>query len=186
VKFVLKVDDDMFINMQMLVDFSETRTFNKAIIGKLARKWRPHRESKSKWYVPTSAFNGTLYPNFATGPAYMFTGDATQQLLETSLNLTPIYLEDVYMTGIVAEKANVRRLNHALIKNVRLRVDGCTFKRFMTSHRHTPQEIIGLWKTVYENPTKNCDTRAAPDKKPSAPAIKKSGLAKQSLLAKAA
>lgn len=67
VKYVLKVDDDMFVNMQMMVDFSETRTFNKAIIGKLARKWRPHRDPKSKWFVPITAFNGTLYPNFATG-----------------------------------------------------------------------------------------------------------------------
>ncbi|KAI1280919.1 Beta-1,3-galactosyltransferase 2 [Halotydeus destructor] len=156
VKYVLKVDDDMFVNMQMMVDFSETRTFNKAIIGKLARKWKPHREAASKWYVPQSAFNGTMYPNFATGPAYMFTGDAAQQLLETSLALTPIYLEDVYMTGIVAEKAKVRRLNHALMKNVRLKVDACTFKRFITSHKHTPQEIVQLWKTVYEAPAKPC------------------------------
>lgn len=95
-------------------------------------------------------------PNFATGPAYMFSGDATRALLETALALTPIYLEDVYVTGIVAEKAGVRRLNHALIKNVRLRVDGCTFKRFMTSHRHSPHEILHLWNLVYETPAKNC------------------------------
>lgn len=156
VKYVLKIDDDMFVNMQMMVDFSETRTFSKVIIGKLARKWRPHHDSKSKWYVPTSAFNGTIFPNFATGPAYIFTGDATKFLLETALVSTPIYLEDVYVTGIVAEKAGVRRLNHALMKNVRLRVDACTFKRFITSHQHSPQEIIHLWKVVYEPPTRNC------------------------------
>jgi hypothetical protein len=34
VKYVLKVDDDMFINMQHITDFSETRTFSKVIIGK--------------------------------------------------------------------------------------------------------------------------------------------------------
>ena len=156
IKYVLKIDDDMFVNMQMMVDFCETRLFPKAVIGKLARKWKPHRNRLSKWFVPQEAFNGTVYPNFATGPAYMFSGDATRPLLETSLALTPIYLEDVYVTGIVAEKAGVRRLNHALIKNVRLRVDACTFKRFMTSHRHSPQEIINLWKLVYETPAKNC------------------------------
>lgn len=156
IKYVLKIDDDMFVNMQMMVDFCETRLFPKAVIGKLARKWKPHRNKLSKWFVPQEAFNGTVYPNFATGPAYMFSGDATRPLLETSLALTPIYLEDVYVTGIVAEKAGVRRLNHALIKNVRLRVDACTFKRFMTSHRHSPQEIINLWKLVYETPGKNC------------------------------
>lgn len=36
VKFVLKVDDDMFVNMQLVVDFSETRTFTKSIIGTLS------------------------------------------------------------------------------------------------------------------------------------------------------
>ena len=34
VKYVLKVDDDMFVNMQNLTDFSETRYFNKCIIGR--------------------------------------------------------------------------------------------------------------------------------------------------------
>lgn len=33
VKYVLKVDDDMFVNMQHITDFSETRYFNKCIIG---------------------------------------------------------------------------------------------------------------------------------------------------------
>ena len=173
VKYVLKIDDDMFVNMQMVVDFCETRTFSKAVIGKLARKWSPHHDPKSKWYVPETAFNGSIYPNFATGPAYMFSGDATRQLLETAISLTPIYLEDVYVTGIVADRAGIRRLNHALFKNVPLRVDACTFKRFITSHKHTPQQIINLWRIVYEPPATNCTVPrpapvAAPQVKPKA------------------
>lgn len=156
IKYVLKIDDDMFVNMQMMVDFCETRSFPRSVIGKLARRWKPHRNPLSKWYVPSSAFNGSVYPNFATGPAYMFTGDAVRPLLETALNSTNIYLEDVNL-GIIAEKAGVRRLNHGLVKNVRLRVDACTFKRFMTSHRHSPQEILSLWKLVYDPVAgKNC------------------------------
>jgi beta-1,3-galactosyltransferase 1 len=150
IKYIFKVDDDMFVNMQMVVDFCETRSFPKSVIGRLARKWKPHRNPLSKWYVPSSAFNGSIYPNFATGPSYMFSGDAVGSLIKTALSLTPIYLEDVYVTGIVAEKAGVRRLNHALIKNVKLRIDACTFKRFMTSHRHSPQEMLNLWKLVYD------------------------------------
>jgi len=165
IKYILKVDDDMFVNMQMVVDFCETRTFNKAVIGKLARRWKPHRNPLSKWYVPVTAFNGSVYPNFATGPSYMLSGDAVGPLIDTALSLTPIYLEDVYVTGIVAEKAGVRRLNHALIRNVRLRVDACSFKRFMTSHRHTPKEIISLWKLVYDaEALKKCTPPASPVK----------------------
>jgi len=103
--------------------------FPFAFSGKLAKKWKPHRDPRNKWYVPMFAFNGTVYPNFATGPAYILTGDAAKKLYDTSISLTPIYLEDVYMTGIVAEKAGVRRLNHALMRNVNVKnINACVFR----------------------------------------------------------
>ncbi|KAI1286902.1 Beta-1,3-galactosyltransferase 2 [Halotydeus destructor] len=156
VKFGLKVDDDMFVNMEKLLDYSKTHTFNKTIIGNLAHKWKPIRSRANKWYLPESAFGGAIYPDFTAGPAYLFTGDAAKPLLETSLSLTPIYLEDVYMTGIVAEKAQVRRINHDLITNYHLDVDACTFDTFITSHQHTPQDIVQLWKAVHEQPVTPC------------------------------
>lgn len=156
IRYVLKVDDDMMINMQHVADFSEINpNFHRVIIGKLAKKWKPHHDPKNKWYVPYRVYNGTYFPNFVTGPAYFITGDAAKPLYETAMNDTsPLFLEDVYMTGIVAEKANVRRYNHALMKNVHLKVDPCTFPRFMTSHKHTPNEIRQLWSLVY---TKKCE-----------------------------
>lgn len=156
IRYVLKVDDDMMVNMQHVADFSEINpNFHRVIIGKLAKKWKPHRDPKNKWFVPFRAFNGTFYPNFVTGPAYFITGDAARPLYETAMNDTePIFLEDVYVTGIVAEKANIRRYNHALMKNVHLKVDPCTFPRFMTSHMHSPNEIRQLWKLVY---SKKCE-----------------------------
>ena len=157
VKFVLKVDDDMFINMQLLVDFCETRTFTNSIIGHIAKKWKPHRDAKSKWFVSQSVFNGTVFPNFATGPCYMFSGDVSKPLSEQSYKMKPLHLEDVFMTGIVAEAAKVRRLNYALMKNVRVKVNHCNFKRLMTSHKHTPKEIITLWNQVYDEMDKPCE-----------------------------
>ncbi|CAG2120226.1 unnamed protein product, partial [Medioppia subpectinata] len=170
VKYVLKVDDDMFVNMQHITDFSETRNFNKCIIGKLAKKWKPHRNTNNKWYVPSRAFNGTTFPTFATGPAYMISGDAAQPLYETSIKERPMYLEDVYMTGIVAEKAGIRRLNHAMFRNTHIKnIDECVFRRVMTSHKHTPQDIRRLWALVYQQPQKICSTPAPPKTvKPSA------------------
>jgi hypothetical protein len=89
----------------------------------------------------------------------MISGDAAKPLYETSIKLTPMYLEDVYMTGIVAEKASIRRLNHALMKNVNVRVDACTFRKIMTSHKHKPQDIIKLWDLVYSQPPRPCDSK---------------------------
>lgn len=110
IRYVLKVDDDMMLNMQHIADFAEINpNFHRVIIGKLAKKWKPHRDVRNKWYVPPDAFNGTFFPNFVTGPAYFFTGDAALPLYDTAVNdRAPLYLEDVYMTGIVAEKAGIK------------------------------------------------------------------------------
>lgn len=128
-------------------------------LGKLAKKWKPHRNTNNKWYVPIEAFNGTLFPSFATGPAYMVSGDAVRPLYEWSIKLKPIYLEDVYMTGIVAERAHVRRLNHGMMTNVHIKdINACNFPKFMTSHKHNPKEIVKLWQLVYSQPRKPCPT----------------------------
>ncbi len=111
IRYVLKVDDDMMLNMQHIADFAEINpNFHRVIIGKLAKRWRPHREPTNKWYVPVAAFNGSYFPNFVTGPAYFFTGDAARPLYETAVadRTGPLYLEDVYMTGIVAERAGIK------------------------------------------------------------------------------
>lgn len=111
IRYVLKVDDDMMLNMQHITDFAEINpNLHRAIIGKLAKRWRPHRETTNKWYVPVAAYNGTVFPPFVTGPAYFFTGDAAKPLLEAATNdrTGPLYLEDVYVTGIAAEKAGIK------------------------------------------------------------------------------
>lgn len=158
IRYVMKVDDDMFVNTQHVADFSEINpNFHKVLIGRVGKKWPPHRNPLNKWYVPTDAYNETFFPNFVTGPAYFFTGDAASILYETAYNdRAPLLLEDVYLTGIVAEKAGIKRINHSLMKNTHQTVNECTFPRMMTSHKHTPKEIVALWKLVY---SKKCQVR---------------------------
>lgn len=160
-KYVLKIDDDMFVNMQLLVDFAETREFKNVIIGKIAKKWLPHRDSNSKWFVPSSAYSGQVYPNFATGPAYLIHRDAIPNLARViRSNATKVIkLEDVFLAGIVAEKAGVRRLNYSLFKNAYFEVNKCNFMRFITSHQHSPKEIIRLWQLVYSDKKVDCTVK---------------------------
>jgi hypothetical protein len=156
-KYVFKVDDDMFINMQLLVDFAEMSGYKNVLIGKIAKQWLPHRNRLSKYYVSYAEFNQTQYPNFATGPAYMVTGDAVPRLLSQATSGLPIMrLEDVFVTGVLAERAAVRRLNYYFFKNVHFKVNQCNFPKFITSHRHAPDEIVRLWSLVYRVPAEDC------------------------------
>ncbi len=56
----------------------------------------------------------------------------------------------------------LQRFNHALIRNVHLKVDECTYPRIMTSHKHRPADIRALWKLVYSG--KKCQPPPPPVK----------------------
>ena len=99
----------------------------------------------------------------------MISGDAVRPLYQWSVKLKPIYLEDVYMTGIVAEKAQIRRLNQGLMINLHIEnINNCNYYQIMTSHKHSPQEIELLWYQVYSQP---CPQSTARPTKASNPLI---------------
>lgn len=100
-----------------------------------------------------------MYPNFATGPAYLIHRDAIPNLVKVIRSNTTkvIRLEDVFLAGIVAEKAGVRRLDYSLFKNAHFGVNKCNFMRFITSHKNSPKEIIRLWKLIYSDKKVDCN-----------------------------
>lgn len=86
-KFILKTDDDMFINVPKLLQFIDTHNKDKRVIyGRLAKQWKPIRNKKSKYYVSTDQFSQPLFPPFTTGPAYLITSDVIHLLYERSLH----------------------------------------------------------------------------------------------------
>ncbi|XP_023237219.1 beta-1,3-galactosyltransferase 1-like [Centruroides sculpturatus] len=150
VPYILKTDDDMMINVDRLQLFLSSLNATKTIFGKLASGWSPHRSHLSKWYVPKSEYKDRVYPNFTTGPAYLFTSDSARNLYETSLKVPFLFLEDVYMTGIVAQQARIRRLSNTEFKNYPLRAAARTFKKIISSHGHSPRDIYKIWFRFYK------------------------------------
>ncbi|XP_022254990.1 beta-1,3-galactosyltransferase 5-like [Limulus polyphemus] len=148
VKFVLKSDDDMFINSRALLKVVKTRNDTRTILGLLAHKWPPHRNKKSKWYVPPEIYPYEYYPDFLAGPAYLISGDATSLLYAARESTVFFYLEDVYITGILAEKAGVRRLGLLGLNNVRQTFKDVISQTAITSHGHSPRSLRNWWKLV--------------------------------------
>lgn len=99
------------------------------IWGRLAHGWRPIRTPSSKYFVSKTQYVGRVFPDFCTGPAYLMTRAAVVPLYEGALGRdydleeeqedgtkpmpreqhTPyLKLEDVYLTGVVAERLGRR------------------------------------------------------------------------------
>lgn len=73
VDFVLKTDDDVFINVDRLLAFLKDVNLKvDAIYGRVAKNWKPLRNTKSKYYTSLQQYKPQLFPTFTTGPAYVF------------------------------------------------------------------------------------------------------------------
>ncbi|CAB3384422.1 Hypothetical predicted protein [Cloeon dipterum] len=155
VKFILKTDDDMFINVPRLLQFVDKHANDKrSIYGRLAKKWKPIRNKKSKYYVSKEQYKQVLFPDFTTGPAYLMTSDVVHELYVGALNLTYLKLEDVYTTGIVAQQLKIRRLHAPEFLNKRMNWHACHVIKGISFHMVKYHEQFDLWKKLQDGKTK--------------------------------
>lgn len=153
--FVLKTDDDMFINVPKLLQFIEKKNADKrTIYGRLAKKWKPIRNKKSKYYVSPEQYKPPIFPQFTTGPAYLMTRDCVKDLYSKALNETYLKLEDVYTTGIVAQAVGIKRVHVNEFLNRRIAFNACNIKKSVSLHMIKPPEEFDLWKKLLDSSVK--------------------------------
>lgn len=155
VPFFLKTDDDMFINVPKLLAFMDKHTADRNVIfGRLAKKWKPIRNKKSKYYVSPQQYFPPVFPAFTTGPAYLMTTDVVHDLYAKALNQTYLKLEDVFTTGIVAQLVNVKRVHVNEFLNRRIPFNPCNIRRVISVHMVKSNEQFDLWKKLLDTGTK--------------------------------
>ena len=104
-KFVLKVDDDTFVNIFRMVHLLQSyqnktgnNQLNKVIYCYPIQNAYPKRKSDNKHYVSSEEYSVSKYPKYCSGFAYFTTTNLIIRLYKQSL-VTP--------QGILAEKLNV-------------------------------------------------------------------------------
>lgn len=154
-KFILKTDDDMFINIPKLLTYLDAHAKDtRTIYGRLAKKWKPIRNKKSKYYVSKEQFSDAVYPSFTTGPAYVLTRDIIHDLYMRSLQQVYLKLEDVFTTGIVAEILKIRRVHGNEFLNRRIAFNPCNIRKTISVHMIKSNEQFDLWKKLLDQTTK--------------------------------
>ena len=116
--YFLKTDDDNFINIPLILEFLKTQnSTKKQIFGYLAKNWAPVRNKKSKYFLSAAIYKRKKFPNFVTGPAYLMSLISVKDLYEESLKNNLIKLEDVFLTGIIADRLKIPRIHHPQFTN---------------------------------------------------------------------
>ena len=151
-EFLLKVDDDMFVQVEKVVnkvrETLEKSQKKKIIMGNISRNWKPVRNPQSKYFITEAQYSEERYPDFATGPSYLVSRDAVRDIFEHAMDLNYIHLEDVFLTGVVAEDVQVFREDIHEFKNNAVRIPaqfmGCTIEKSFTIHKVQPSEQLEL------------------------------------------
>ncbi|XP_046581555.1 beta-1,3-galactosyltransferase 1-like [Haliotis rubra] len=139
-KFILKADDDMYINLPNLIKALHRRKGDTFIIGHLHDKGKPVRDKKSKWFIPRKMYRKDNYPPFTVGVAYSMTTKAAKRLYAKAQTMSFFPMEDVFLTGIVASASGIPRYDHIGFYD-KWRKPSCEFKKKIAEHKHSPQEL---------------------------------------------
>lgn len=150
--FVLKADDDMYINIPRLVmKLREQRKRGPMfILGAVHYNTEPFRDQKNKWFVTFDEYPSNMFPNYMSGTAYAMTSTAAIRLYVESLYVKNLFLEDVYLTGIVADKAAVPRVKEADFTWGKFDPEGCNFKDKISGHKNSPEEIRKIHRELFD------------------------------------
>ncbi|XP_064085525.1 beta-1,3-galactosyltransferase 5-like isoform X4 [Macrobrachium nipponense] len=112
VPWIAKIDDDNVVNPfalnRYLVDRFRENPSPDAIHGRLRVTNKAMRNGK--WVVTKEEYPPDRYPPFVLGPAYIVGRNAIDKLLEYTPYTPFLWLEDVYMTGLVAKAAGVKHV----------------------------------------------------------------------------
>ncbi|CAH0564229.1 unnamed protein product [Brassicogethes aeneus] len=108
--YLLKIDDDVFVNMPQLTNFiqndlSPNYTHN-LIMANVKKNAPVFRETESKWRVSPEEFSSNVYPTYCPGWRIIYSMDIVQYLYRQSQNTAVKYfwIDDVFVTGILAAK----------------------------------------------------------------------------------
>lgn len=149
--FVLKTDDDMFVNVPKLLSYLEEsgNDLYKNVVGSCLKNSKPIRDNKSKWYISEEKYPARNYPGFCSGTGYLISEQTVEEIYNIFSTVPFLYLEDVYV-GLCLRKLggyvkNVKGFKAEITSN-----DSCTYKGndVFTVHHITPEMLHNIWTST--------------------------------------
>lgn len=107
--FVLKMDDDVLADPAvLLLPLYKYRNFyTEFILGELRTNRIPERNKEIKWHMPFEQYPNSSFPPFVPGPVIGYPTSTARLLYQQALRTTPIWLDDVFITGICSQMLGI-------------------------------------------------------------------------------
>eukprot|EP00090_Calanus_glacialis_P000839 TRINITY_DN10592_c0_g1_i4.p1 TRINITY_DN10592_c0_g1~~TRINITY_DN10592_c0_g1_i4.p1 ORF type:complete len:341 (-),score=63.75 TRINITY_DN10592_c0_g1_i4:28-1050(-) len=113
VEYIIKMDDDISVDFNGLLAVVNKNKPKKSkwMMGMLQMKLPILRNKISKWAVTEEEFSGQFYPDFLSGWLYVSTPSAVRDILNLVEDEDMFWIDDVWVTGVLARKAEVELIS---------------------------------------------------------------------------
>ncbi|XP_076242380.1 beta-1,3-galactosyltransferase 1 isoform X2 [Calliopsis andreniformis] len=148
-KYLMKTDDDMFVNIPILIKTLQSRSQTiDTLIGSLICNAKPILDPSNKWYTPKYMYSAKIYPNYLSGTGYVMSLGVAFKLYQAALITPLLHLEDVYITGLCAKRAKVKPVNHLGFSYIPRKLDPCILKNTITTHKVNVSNMYVIWNKL--------------------------------------
>ncbi|XP_047347602.1 beta-1,3-galactosyltransferase 5-like isoform X1 [Vespa velutina] len=110
-KYILKLDDDVFVHMPAMLDFLthdlSPLGARRLILCDLKSMAVVKRSWRSKWRVSPLEYPDRIYPAYCAGWAILYSPDIVFILYREAQKEPYFWIDDVHITGILAKKLNI-------------------------------------------------------------------------------
>ena len=106
VNYVLKTDDDVFVDTFHLPTFMKRHQFDQRsnfLLCFVQKGNTPVRHETGKWYVTKDEYDKAEYPPYCTGAVYITKIKTMRKILTKVETLNYLFIDDVLVTGIAAK-----------------------------------------------------------------------------------
>ncbi|XP_045031736.1 uncharacterized protein LOC123474019 [Daphnia magna] len=111
IDFLLKVDDDVYVNVSNLAHFVRSyRHSNMSVFGS-GTPIKGHAYREGKWQISYAEWPWIEYPPYILGAISLISGSSILPLLAACQTTPMLPFEDVYFFGLCVEKAGIKTLH---------------------------------------------------------------------------
>ncbi|XP_077329575.1 beta-1,3-galactosyltransferase 2-like [Lithobates pipiens] len=158
--YVLKIDDDLFLNVDYLVHqllCPELPVRTNYFTGQILKDTGPLRDKNYKWYVPKEVYPNDTYPPYCIGTGYVFSVDMVKKIYDISQVIRIIPIEDSFM-GICLYELNISPIAPppGIFNSHWIEYNHCRFKKLILVHHYKANELRKVWADFWTNKTSGC------------------------------
>lgn len=146
--FVMKIDDDMWLNVFSLLSFvnRERSTLQTTLGGQCVSESQPRRNRNDKWYVSCEEYPFYRYPPYCSGTGYVTSMNVAKQVFDISRNIPFLVNEDAYI-GICLAHLKLKTKSFKGFFGMGANFETCQFRsdHVITVHHVTPSKMLEVW-----------------------------------------